>query len=122
MVRYDKRSECPEAVLPSSWCEHFIAPLTQLFTNNNNNNNNRHDWVGKMIHTELYKKFKFAHTKKWNMLNTESVLKNKTHKLQWDFGIQTNHQIPAGRPDVVIMNKKRELTELCTLLSRLTTE
>ena len=25
----------------------------------------RHDWVGKVIHWEMYKKFKFDHTKKW---------------------------------------------------------
>ena len=29
-------------------------------------------------------------------MNAESVLKNKTHKLHWDFEISTDHLIPAG--------------------------
>ena len=37
-----------------------------------------------------------------------SVLENGTHKLQWDFNIQTDHLISARRPDLIIINKKRE--------------
>ena len=69
----------------------------------------RHDWVGKVIHWEMCKKFKFDHTKKWYMHNPAPVLENATHKLLWDFNIQTDHLIPAKRPDLIIMNKKREL-------------
>ena len=29
----------------------------------------RHDWVGKVIHWEMYKKFKFDHMNKWYMHN-----------------------------------------------------
>ena len=67
----------------------------------------RHDWVGKVIHWELCKKFKFDHTNKWYMNNPASVLENDTHKLLWDFNIQTDHLIPARRPDLIIINKKR---------------
>ena len=81
----------------------------------------RHDWVGKVIHWELYKKLKFDHTNKWYMHNQESVLENKTHKLPWDFDIQTDRLISVRRPDLVIINKKRELGKLWTLLSQLTT-
>ena len=66
----------------------------------------RHGWVGKVIHLELCKKFKFDHTNKWYMHNTESVPENETHKLLWDFGIQTNHLISARRLDLIIVNKK----------------
>ena len=45
-----------------------------------------------MIHLELCKKLKFDHTNKWYMHNPESVLENGTHKLFWDFAIQTDHQ------------------------------
>ena len=38
----------------------------------------RHDWVGKLIHWELYKKFKFDHLNKWYMHNPASVLENET--------------------------------------------
>ena len=60
----------------------------------------RHDWVGKVIHWELSKRFK------WYMYNPESILENETHKLPWDFDIQKNHVISARRPHLVIINKK----------------
>ena len=47
----------------------------------------RHDWVGKVIHFEMCKKFKFDHTNKCYMHNPASFLDNDTHKLQWDFNI-----------------------------------
>ena len=41
----------------------------------------RHNWVGKVIHWEMCKKFKFYHTNKWYMHNPAPVLENNTHKL-----------------------------------------
>ena len=35
----------------------------------------RHDWVGKVIHWVMCKKFKFDHTNKWYMHNPASVVK-----------------------------------------------
>ena len=64
----------------------------------------RHDWVGKVIHWEMCKKLKFDHTNKWYMHNPATVLENATHKLQWDFNIQTDHLISARRPDLIIIN------------------
>ena len=48
-----------------------------------------------MIHWELCKKFEFAHTNKWYLLNSESILENETHNLFWDFDIQMDHLISA---------------------------
>ena len=56
------------------------------------------------------------------MHNSKSVIENETHKLIWDFDIQTDYLISARRPDLIIINNKRELAELWTLLSRRTTE
>ena len=42
------------------------------------------------------------------MHNLASVLKNETHKLLWDFGIQTDPLISARRPDLIIINNKKE--------------
>ena len=81
----------------------------------------RHDWVGKVIHCEICKKFKFDHTNKWYMPNRPAILENDTNKLQWDFDIQMDHLISARRPNLII-NKKREFAKPWTLLSRLTTE
>ena len=38
----------------------------------------RHDRLGKVIHWETCKKFKFDHTSKWYMHNPASVLENGT--------------------------------------------
>ena len=42
------------------------------------------------------------------MHNQESVLENETHKLLWDFEIQTKHQILARRPNLAMINKKKK--------------
>ena len=44
----------------------------------------RHDWIGKVIHWEMCKKFNFDHTNKWYMHNPAPLLENNTHKLLWD--------------------------------------
>ena len=51
-------------------------------TNNNNNNN--------------------------NMQNPEPVLENDTYKLLWNFDIHTDHLISTGRPDLILINKKKK--------------
>ena len=72
----------------------------------------RHDWVGKVIHWEMCRKFQFDHTNKWYMHNPAPVLENDTHKLLWDFNIQTDHLIPARRPDLIIINKKMRICKI----------
>ena len=67
----------------------------------------RHDWVGKVVYWEMCRKFQFDHTNKWYMHNPAHVLENDTHKLLWDFNIQTDHLIPTRRPDLIIINKKK---------------
>ena len=47
----------------------------------------RHDWVGKVIHWEMWKKYKFDHANKWYMHNPAPVLENDTHELLWVFDI-----------------------------------
>ena len=58
------------------------------------------------------------------MHNPATDLENDTHKLLWDFNIQTDHLIKARRPDLIIINnkKKRKFVKLSTLLSRQTIE
>ena len=41
------------------------------------------------------------------MHNPAPFLENDTHKLLWDFDIQTGHRISARRPDLIIINKKK---------------
>ena len=63
--------------------------------------------MGKMIHWELCKKFKFNHTIKWNMHNPEPGVENETHKILYDFNIQTDRLFSARRPDLVTVNNKK---------------
>ena len=41
------------------------------------------------------------------MHNPASVQEYETHKLLWEFEIQTDHQISARQPDLMIINKKK---------------
>ena len=80
----------------------------------------RHDWVGKVIHWEMSKKFKFDHTNKWYVLKTVPVLENDANKLLWDFDIHTDHLISARRPNLIIINNnnnnnKKENLQNCRL-------
>ena len=43
------------------------------------------------------------------MHQPEFVLDNETHKILWDFEIQTDHLIPARRPVRVIISKKKKI-------------
>ena len=43
------------------------------------------------------------------MHNPAPVLENDTHKLLWDFNIHTYHLIPARRPYLIIINKKKRI-------------
>ena len=79
-----------------------------LMSNNNNKDNNNYNNSNK----DNNKKFKFDHTNKSYMNNPAPVLENATHKLLWDFNIQTDHLIPARRPDLIIINKKKRTCKI----------
>ena len=49
------------------------------------------------------------------MHNPAPILENDTYKLLWDFNIQTDHLIPARRPDLIIINNKKENLQNCRL-------
>ena len=44
------------------------------------------------------------------MHKTKSVQENRKHKILSDFKIQTDPLVPAGRLDLVIVNKKKDRT------------
>ena len=46
------------------------------------------------------------------MHNPAPVLENDSHKLLWNFNIQTDHLIPARRPDLIIINKKKRTCKI----------
>ena len=38
------------------------------------------------------------------------------HELLWDFDIHTNHIIPARKPDLIIINKKKKKKRICKIV------
>ena len=46
------------------------------------------------------------------MHNPAPVLENNTHKLLWDFDIDTDHLISARIPDLIIINKEKRTCEI----------
>ena len=49
------------------------------------------------------------------MHNPAPVLENDSHKLLWDFNIQTDQLIPARSPDLIIINKKTRMCKIVDL-------
>ena len=103
-VRIDKTQQNSKCRLWDETINHIISECSKLTPKEYKI---RHDLVGRVIHWELFKKFKFDYTNKWYMHNPVSVLENDTHELQWDFDIQTDRLISARRPDLIIINNKK---------------
>ena len=53
------------------------------------------------------------------MYKAESDLENATREIVWNFKIQTDHQIPARRPDSVDYQEKKKLVCKWILLFQL---
>ena len=66
----------------------------------------RYDWVG-VIYWESSRRLNFDPASKWYIHRPESVLKNETQKILCDVLIKTVHLNRAEKPDIGIINKKR---------------
>ena len=64
----------------------------------------------------MCKKFRFDHTDKWYKHNPASVIENDTHKLLWDFDVETDLLISARRPDLIIINNKK-IKRICKIIN-----
>ena len=74
----------------------------------------RHNWVGKVIHWDMCKKFKFDHTNKWYMHNPAPVQENNTDKLLWDFDIHRSPNFDQKtRPN---NNQKKKKKRTCKIV------
>ena len=81
-----------------------------MITVNWHKRNTIRDWVGKGIHRKLCKRLKFDQAEKW--YQHKFVLEKKTHKILKNFEIQTDHLIPARRPDLLSINKIKRTCHL----------
>ena len=62
----------------------------------------------KWMREELCKKLNFDQTIESYMHKPESTLENGLHKILWDFEMQTDHLFQLRRPDLELINKKKE--------------
>ena len=68
-----------------------------------------HDRIRTLEENETYKYLGILEVDTiWYVHNPEPVLENDSHKLLWDFNIQTDYLILARRPDLIIINNKKE--------------
>ena len=74
----------------------------------------RHDWVGKVIHWEMCKKFKFDHANKWYMHNPAPVLENDT---QTPMGLwHTNGSPNLGQKTRPYDNQQKKKKKTCKIV------
>ena len=68
-----------------------------------------HDWVGRRVLWEVCKIYGIEVRDKWYEQDAVPVAENDRCKTLWDFNIQTDHVIQARRPDMIVINKKRNM-------------
>ena len=66
----------------------------------------RHDNVAAAVHWCMCRKYQINCNDRWYEHRAEKVAENDDVKLLWDFQVQTDHVIPARRPDILIVKKK----------------
>ena len=63
--------------------------------------------VGRSIHWEARRKYNLNVSENWYNHEPVSVLDNGQCMLLWDFTIQTDNEITARRPDMIIKDKEQ---------------
>ena len=65
----------------------------------------RHDNVARIIHRALRIKYGFSTAERWYEHSPEKVLESREVKILWDFSVQTDHEIEARKPDIIVIDK-----------------
>ncbi|XP_048590562.1 uncharacterized protein LOC125573819 [Nematostella vectensis] len=66
----------------------------------------RHDNVARIVHWAIAKEHGFEVKEKWYEHELLPVIEKPDLKILWDVTIQTDREIQARRPDIVIVNRK----------------
>ena len=66
----------------------------------------RYDNVARIVHWNLTKLHRLDVAEKWYDHKLEGVMESDGAKLLWDFNIQTDKEIQARRPDLVVVNRR----------------
>ena len=65
----------------------------------------RHDNVARIIHRALCIKYGFSTAERLYERNPEKALESREVKILWDFSVQTDHEIEARKPDIIVIDK-----------------
>ena len=68
----------------------------------------RHDCVARALHWDLCRMYDIQTAQKWYEHQPEGVVEKENVKILWDFKIQTDNEIQARRPDIVIHDKSNK--------------
>ena len=68
----------------------------------------RHDNVPKKVHWYICKKSGLEHSEKWYGHAPEGAVENEEIKVLWDINIQCENLIETRRPDLIIIDKKKQ--------------
>ena len=69
----------------------------------------RHDNMARYIHWQLCGKCGLERASNRNKQKPEEVAESENSKILWDFTVQCDRKIEARRPDIVIIDKEREV-------------
>ena len=72
----------------------------------------RHNRIAAYIHWKICKHYNIKVTDKYYEHEPRTVTENKEATIQWDVPIQTDREIKANRPDIVVKDKKQRTCQL----------
>ena len=72
----------------------------------------RHNEVARAVHWGICKAYDVEVSKSYWKHEPPDVVETQSVKILWDFEIQTDHHIPARRPDIVVRDKSRKKTTI----------
>ena len=81
-------------------------PFFYYNNNNNNSNNNNNNNNNNIIHWTICKHYSIKVQEKHYEHEPTTVTENQTMTILWDMPIQTDKEIKANRPDIVVKDKK----------------
>ena len=107
--RHDISPKCRLCGSADETINHLISECSKLAQREYKR---RHDKVAKAVHWTLCKKHQLEASDKWYQHVPEPILQNEHVKLLWDYSIQTDQEVQARRPDLVLQDKRENITYL----------
>ena len=72
----------------------------------------RHDWVCNRVHWDVSKVCGFKVKERWYEYEPEAVMVNDEYRILWDFSVETDHNIEARRPDMIVGDRKNSFCKI----------